>query len=392
MPRKLRPRLCREGWYYLMAMAVVLLTWMIAGDNLLLLVAGMLFGPLWLSWRLVVATLRGLETQRKMPRGICAGDLLVVNVDVANTRKKVSSWAVVVEEEIRREENGRPGRPIRPAVYFPHVAAGQLKSRAYRGRLPQRGRYRFGPLRVSTRFPFGLFRHTIVIGRTDTLTVFPRLGSLAPGWLVRRQETFEGTARPQQHPSRVPDDLYGVREWRSGDVRRWVHWRSSARHDHLVVRQFERRRNRDVAVLVDLWQPRKPDTADLENVELAVSFAATVVAQVCRRGGAELLVGITDDEPGLITGAASQPLLQNAMERLAVAQATDQDRLPDLLDRTIGRIKPGTDVILVSPRAVELHDSQRFANIWNDPTRRQTVGWIRLVNTAENELSEFFQP
>ena len=53
-----------------------------------------------------------------------------------------------------------------------------------------------------------------------------------------------------------------------------------------MVRQFDRQRNRDLAVLIELWQPEVPTAEQLENVELAVSFAATLVAEACRTGGA----------------------------------------------------------------------------------------------------------
>ena len=41
--------------------------------NLMMILAGMMVGPLWFSRRLVAATLRGLAIQRKMPHEICAG-------------------------------------------------------------------------------------------------------------------------------------------------------------------------------------------------------------------------------------------------------------------------------------------------------------------------------
>ena len=114
-------------------------------------------------------------------------------------------------------------------------------------------------MRLSTRFPFGLFSRTITVGETETLTVLPRLGHLTESWAARRLEAFAGADR-RRGLAGPEGDFYGVREWRSGDGRRLVHWRRSARLDRLVVRQFERPRNRDVAVLLDLGSLIRPAT------------------------------------------------------------------------------------------------------------------------------------
>ena len=303
---------------------------------------------------------------------------------------------MVVEEKLQRQTSPggykpRREKPIRPGVLFPHVPAGETRKGIYRGRLTRRGRYQLGPLRLSTRFPFGLFCRTVSLGQTDTLIVFPRLGRLTRRWATRHREAFAGTHRRERRHG-PEGDFYGVRDWRAGDSRRWIHWRSSARLGKLVVRQFEQPRNRDVAVLVDLWQPKRPGPEHLENVELAVSFAATVVADLCRKGGSNLLLGTTGPQPQCIGGPASVALLQELMERLAVAEAPGEDRLVELLERALGEIEPGTDVVLVSTRPVDLADSSRFGQLWADPARKAAARRIRCVDTSSDELAQYFQP
>jgi uncharacterized protein (DUF58 family) len=382
---------CIEGWYYLLVLAFVLTAAMLREMNLMLILVGMLVGPLLFSWRLVIATLSGLDVRRRMPSGICAGDLLVVNVGLSNPRRKLGSWAVAVREQIRAEAGPGRGQAIRPQLFFLYVPAGRSRDAVYRGRLPERGRYRFGPLRISTRFPFGLFERRITWDQTDTLIVFPRLGRLTHAWITRHHEAFEGSQRRERRSSRIPGEFYGVREWRNGDSRRWIHWRRSARLGTLVVREFAQQRNRDVAVLVDLWQPDSPKPEHGENVELAVSFAATVVADLCRKGASNVLLGTTGAEPECIAGPASPAFQQGAMEQLAVAEASPEDRLPALLEHALRRIGPGVEVVLVSPRANDLGDASRFPMLSMDPARRAIARRMRNVNTATKELAEYFQ-
>jgi len=244
-------------------------------------------------------------------------------------------------------------------------------------------------LRLSTRFPFGLFCRTITLGQTDTLTVFPRLGRLTRAWATRKRESFAGEHRRERRPG-LEGDFYGVRQWHSGDNKRRIHWRTSARVGELVVRQFEQPRNRDLAVLIDLWQPEHPTAEHTDNVELAVSFAATVAAALCRKGDANLLLAFADPRPQHVAGPASTPLLQEIMHRLAVTGASAADQLPELLDRVVKQIEPGTEVVLVSTRAVDLSNTSRFAALWSNPSGRAAARQVRCIDVSSDDLDEYY--
>jgi uncharacterized protein (DUF58 family) len=386
--------LCREGWYYLAITAVVLGGAVIKEVNLLLILAGFLLGPLLLNWRLVRTNLRGLRVQRKLPPALCAGDPLSVGLHVSNDRPRPASWAVVVEDQIGRESSNRHNHsrlhltPC-PGVAFPYVPGGESRREAYRGRLVERGCYQFGPLRLSTRFPFGLFSRTIAIGEVERLIVLPRLGRLTAGWKTRRLDAFVADRRHGQ--AGCEGDFYGVRGWHSGDGRRLVHWRSSARLGKLVVRQFEQPRNRDVAVVLDLWQPDAPTPKHLENVELAVSFAATVLADLCRKGGSNAYLALNTTGPECVGGPASPALLQGLMERLAVVEASARDVLPALLAHALERIAAGTEIVLVCTRTNNFSDDARFAALRSNPMLRERARRLRCVDTSSEQLANFFQ-
>jgi uncharacterized protein (DUF58 family) len=290
----------REGCYYLVVFAMVMAGALVREVNLLLLLAGMLVGPLSLSHFFARRTLYGLSVERRLPHAVCAGDLLVVNLQLANPRRRMGCWSVSVDDCVTRVAgNGTKsatarsqGSEMKARVLFPYVAARQTGKGAYRGRLTERGRYRLGPIKISTRFPFGLFRYTITMKATGksardaspSVLVLPRLGILTRRWMMRQHESFSGTHRRERTPGQ-DGDFYGVRPWQRGDSRRLLHARTTARVGSPMVRQFEQPRNRDLALLLDLWQSPSPSPAELENVELAVSFTATAISDLCRQRG-----------------------------------------------------------------------------------------------------------
>ena len=389
-----RTTICREGWYYLIVLLLIFGGAFIRGVNLLVVLAGLLAGPLLLSRFMAVYSLRGVQARRKSPPGDCAGDLLVANITLSNTRRRVGCWAVAVEEQIRPAAGGprgkRPGQPLRTEVFFAYVPARGTRKGSYRGRLAQRGPYQLGPLRLSTRFPFGLFCHSVTVGQTESLLVFPRLGRLTRGWIQRHRESFAGSRRREQRAG-ADGDFYGIRPWRSGDSRRWIHGRTSARTGKLMVLQFEQPRNRDVALLLDLWQPERPEPAHRQHVELAVSFAATVVADLCRQGGGNIYLGAMGPRPQCTGGPASPALLQDLMKQLALVEGHSGDGLVELFDETLSRIESAAELVLVTTRPVDLSDPARLRRLVADPVRRAMLRRLRVIDTSAAELDRYFQ-
>lgn len=385
----------REGLYYMAIIALVFGGAVLKEVNLLLILAGLLLGPLLLNWQAVRSNLRGLSVVRNLPLRISAGDTLSVDLHLTNARRRLGCWAVVVEEQIQREtsngggNNHRRTPPLRPCVLFPFIHSGQSRKGVYRGCLIERGRYRFGPLRLSTRFPFGLFSRTITVGQPETLIVLPRLGRLTRGWAARRQEAFAGTDRRRQRPG-PEGDFYGVREWRVGDGRRLIHWRGSARLGRLVVRQFERPKSRDVAVVVDLWQPERPQSEHAENVELAVSFAATVLTDVCRQGGGNIHLALRNAELECIGGPASSATLQSLLEQLAVVGPRSDDSLPAVLATALRKLAAGTEIVVVSTRPVDPADAERFSVLAADPSLHERLRHVLCVDASSERLAEYY--
>jgi uncharacterized protein (DUF58 family) len=125
--------------------------------------------------------------------------------------------------------------------------------------------------------PLGFFRTRRPVPNEDLAVAFPLFASLADNRLVREVESQLTVVR-----SGHGTDLYGVREYRSGDPLRRIHWRTSARRGELVVREFEPPGQRILALLLDR-DPASPESAD-QIARLAASEAWD-----CLRAGGRVL-------------------------------------------------------------------------------------------------------
>jgi uncharacterized protein (DUF58 family) len=148
----------------------------------------------------------------------------------------------------------------------------------------------------------------VVWPRTDRPVREPR----PAGERARRSgETFAGAAGAR-------GEYRGLRPYRAGDDPRDVHWRTTARVGHPVVREYERDRSRALWLCLDLRG------VDGEMAETAVEIAAAVAAAAVRRGDA---FGLATQDGQVRPGAGSAQL-----ERVldALARATFRADAPRL--------------------------------------------------------------
>lgn len=339
-------RLSAEGWYYSFVVLFIVGGAVLREVNLLVLLFAMMVVPLLLNWRLVSATSQQLQVSRRMPKWIHAGEPLLVRIEADNQRRKLASWAVVVSDQLRRQ-GGTRVQQDRVKVIFPQVPPQQKKTLTYETHITQRGVYEFAPLKVSTRFPLGLVRATVTDRQPEVLFVAPRLGKLAPSWRQFMESGDSGNQRASRQQGLLEGDYYGLREWRPGDSRRWIHWRTSAKIGALAVRQFERQRNRDVSLLLDLHLAEGADEAELE---LLLSFAATLFDDLCRRGATHVQFVIAGEELNYRSGGPSGPFLAETMQALAVARGSRQPPLKEAVQQVGREARPGTRMIVLSTR------------------------------------------
>lgn len=163
-------------------------------------------------------------------------------------------------------------------------------------------------LELATAAPFGLlwWRKTAVVELPRLLHVGPRLGVPLP-LPGGRDDTAGGGVLDSSVQIGEPR---GVRPYRPGDQRRWVHWPATAHGGELMVREMEGPTAEPVTLEIHL--PAEPEAAE----RMAEQAMATVVALVDR--GASVLLGTTE-EGGPKTGVVGDR--RSAGRRLARAVA-----------------------------------------------------------------------
>lgn len=280
-PRKLR--FTREGRYFVGITLGVGFAAINTGNNLLYLILGMMLSLIILSGVLSEVSLRHVRVKREPPTRIYAGRPFLMSMSVRNAKGRFPSFSIEVEDLV-------DGEPLDKKCYFLKIPAGRTQETSYRYLFERRGLYRYDGMRISTKFPFALFRKSREADLGAEVLVFPAIKPVPH--LVsddRRRPGEDGDLRKGRG-----GEFHGLREWREGDDGRDVHWRTSAHAGRLMVREWEVESARRVSVVLNNLKTSQTHPDDIEE---AVSMAASIADRLLDEHVEVELITHTDRVP-----------------------------------------------------------------------------------------------
>ncbi|MBW7956512.1 MAG: DUF58 domain-containing protein [Deltaproteobacteria bacterium] len=260
----------REGKAFIGVLLVIGLAAVNTGNNLLYLVVAAMLSIIIVSGLMSEATLRGLRVTRALPQSAYRGSPACMTLRIENTKRLLSSYSFSV--------TGTGGLSSAPA-YVVRLKPGESKELRLDCVFQKRGLARPGPVRVSTRFPFGLFikEKSEPGGEDESLLVLPSTDR-ALAIKASGISTVSGAGRSAHRGS--GGELYGLREYGLADDARHIHWKSAARKEALLTKEFEREAGKRVLIIFD----NRRGATDGEFEEL-VDRAASTAAFHIETGG-----------------------------------------------------------------------------------------------------------
>ncbi len=259
----------------------------------------------------------------------------------------------------------------------------------------ERGRYRLGPIRLRASDPFGLFpmerdltptTHVVVLPLTFDINQFALPVGLLPGGDALRRRTHY-----------VTTNAAGVRDYAPGDSFSRIHWRSAARRNRLIVKEFELDPLADIWIAPDmsvfgqitaksgiastaeppLWMQTEEFTLPETTEEYIVSIAASLAQYFLRR----------DRSVGMLAYGQSNEIVQpdrgerqrsRILETLSVLRAEGDAPITDVLAAELHLFPRGTTIIVVTPTTW---------NEWLPAARQLARRGLRVVTVLVNPAS-----
>jgi uncharacterized protein (DUF58 family) len=182
-------------------------------------------------------------------------------------------------------------------------------------------------------------------------------------------------------------EFYGLRPWATGDSRRWIHWRTTARLGELSVRQFERQQRRQLCVMLDLYQADMNETS--EPLEKCLAFMATLATSMAVRGGDRLAVAVAGKAVYASPSVQGSVLVENLLDQLAIVQGSTQPDLPQAVRALRIPLQNNPYLLVISTRedrAASMRAS--FGEVGKRLLSRLQINW---VNVSNGDLESYFE-
>jgi len=267
-------RLLREGVMFLLLTAFFFGGAMLGHSNLLLMVFTVMASAFLMNGWFTFTMLRGSRVARQIPERAMAGEPIAITVRLENRNPWLSSRLMTVHDTVLHD-----GEELEPEILFIQVPPGKKAIGVYHLQPLSRGRYQFSQVDLTTRFPLGLVQRGVGFDLPQQLLVYPRLGHLRPDFRRMRPSADELSSQIRGSSGAFQDELHQLREYRPGDDRRLIHWRTSARLDTLMVSEYQETRDRDLLLIVDAWLPPAASALQQEDLERGLQFALTIAMQ-----------------------------------------------------------------------------------------------------------------
>ena len=228
------------------------------------------------------------------------------------------------------------------------VGLGPRAERSWLIRAPlvRRGHFRVEPMTIRTGDPFGFFEAQAAVGQGVTVVVYPRVERL-PLWRLP-PAGIEGTHAHAERTLQATPLATTVRPWAPGDAYSRIHWRSTARHGDIVVKDFDLEQTADAWIFLDLEHAAQAGAGDDSTVELAVRAVASIADKAILENRS---VGLTSNGRHQAILPADRGGRQQA-KIMSLLAAVDGDGMTPLAESIIGglpRIRRGMTVIVVTP-------------------------------------------
>lgn len=370
------------------------------GIRLFFHMAYLLLALLALSFLWAWLNLRGLKVQREtFTQRTQVGGVAQERISVLNEWPVPKLWI-----ELRDHSD----LPLHSSGFVTYLPGHERRRWSAKTPCTIRGKFTLGPASVVSGDPFGIFRLERTLDGTSEVLVYPRTTPL-PGFNLPSAE-LPGGQDVKSRAYHVTPNVSSIRDYQPGDSLNRIHWRSSARANKLMVKEFELDPTAEVYVVLDMQERahqqlvgprRRGDDAPMRMAESTEEYGVQAAASILRHLlDQNRMVGLVSwgQHREVITAEREARQLFKMLEALAVLRAHGAQSLAEVLVAESTRFGRNCTLLIITPALDErwvaslqqlLYRGVRAAVVLVDP---QSFGGWRDTLTIQARLAELRVP
>lgn len=281
------------------------------------------------------------DVERRTMRGQ-VGQEAVEIIEVRNNDFLPKLWVEV------EDPSNLPGHRSRRVVIIPPK---RTRNWMVSTLLKRRGLYDWGPVRVTTTNPFGIFKRVRSVGGKGQILVYPPVFDLPHFAAPPANLPGEGRFRRRTHY--ITPNASGVREYAPGDAFNRIHWKSTARTGEMMVKTFELDPASDIWVILDLERRVHAGEGDESTEEYGVRIAGSVARHYLMNNRPVGLITFGRDLRIVEAERGSQQITR-ILETLATAYAQGDAPLANILMEEQRRFGRHTTLVVITAATDDL--------------------------------------
>ncbi len=278
--------------------------------------------------------------ERNLPYKSVEDDTITIKTNVIN-KTILPFFNLVLEDYVYCEEPTRQ----KHTTMFEFIGPKKILTLTYRCFCYKRGRYNIGPLKVFFFGPFGLlffkrkyevFSEIYIYPKTFTIH---KLGPLTKGiapWFGIETSRVSGD----------DDEFFGVREYKSGDPIKKIHWATTAKKNQLIVKEFQRQSFYRASIIFNLERQTNYGTGRERVAEYMIKLAASIAKYLTLRGVSFEVISHTQ-ETVHVPFNKGENHLEEVMKFLTIAQAESAVSLREIFEEFSKRLPNDSSMIAI---------------------------------------------
>jgi len=313
------------------------------------------------------------------------GDRMRVTYTLRNSSRLPKPWLEIHNPTTL--PGGLPGRAIT-------LRGRTERSWLIRAPLSRRGHFRIEPLHIRTGDPFGFFEASATVGQGISVVVYPRLEAL-PRWKLPTAALEGSHATPVRALQTTPLATT-VRPYAPGDAMNRIHWKTTARHGEIQVKEFDLEQTADAWIILDLQRGIQTGKGDESTVEAAIRAAAAIADKALQENRA---VGLTVNVARTAFLPADRGGRQHLkiMQLLAAVEADGSAPLVETLIASVPRLRRGMTAVVITasldPSWVRPLASLRSRGVTCVVVTLDAAAYERVEKEARAEaIGELYEP
>jgi uncharacterized protein (DUF58 family) len=210
----------------------------------------------------------------------------------------------------------------------------------------RRGLYTLGPVTMRTGDPFGLFTATWTNPKTQSFLVYPPIVEL-PGLDLPRG-MLPGAARSSFRTQHVTTNVSGIRDYLPGDSLNRIHWLSTARHNELIVKEFDLEPSGNLWIVLDLDASVQAGKDEESSEEYGVSAAASLAFKMLEQNKTVGLIAYGEQQV-VLPPERGRRQLGHILRELATAKAGGSYPLDHVITQLGTNFGRGMTIAIITP-------------------------------------------